>query len=236
MKVLVVTTQVPFVFGGAELLAQNLIDSLRKHGHEAELVAIPFRWYPPEKILDSMLSCQLLDLSNFNGENVDKVIALKFPAYLIPHPNKTYWLLHQHRTAYELWGTKFGDLEHYPNGIQVRNAINDVDNKLFQETERLYTISINVAKRLQEYNQALATPIYHPPNNHENFFTSSYEPFFFFPSRINAIKRQSLVIRALAKAKNNARVVFAGKCDNSAYMSELTKLVEQSNATDKVVW
>jgi len=47
--------------------ARSLRDALRAAGHEAEIVAIPFKWYPPERMLDSMLACRLLDLTEANG-------------------------------------------------------------------------------------------------------------------------------------------------------------------------
>ena len=56
MQILIATTQVPFVHGGAEVHARSLLEALRRAGHEAEIVAIPFKWYPPERILDSMLA------------------------------------------------------------------------------------------------------------------------------------------------------------------------------------
>ena len=43
---------------------------------------------------------------NLRLYNVDRTIALKFPAYLIPHTEKTLWLLHQFRQAYDLYGIR----------------------------------------------------------------------------------------------------------------------------------
>jgi len=94
---------VPFIRGGAEVHAEGLRNALCEFGHKAEILAIPFKWYPPEKILDHMLACRLMDISEVAGTPVDLVVGLKFPAYLISHPNKVLWILHQHRTAYELW-------------------------------------------------------------------------------------------------------------------------------------
>ena len=105
-------------------------------GHEAEILAIPFKWYPPEKILDHMLACRLLDVSEVAGTRVDRLIGLRFPAYLIPHPNKVLWILHQHRTAYELWDHPLSDLVYYPNGSQVRDAIEQADRKLDSGSSR----------------------------------------------------------------------------------------------------
>src|SRR5439155_5723513 len=92
MRILIATTQVPFVRGGAEVLAESLRDALLAAGHQAEIAAIPFKWYPPERILDAMLACRLLDLTESSGAAIDALIGIKFPAYLIPHPAKSLWL------------------------------------------------------------------------------------------------------------------------------------------------
>ncbi|HZT81915.1 MAG TPA: hypothetical protein VFA26_16940, partial [Gemmataceae bacterium] len=86
MRIVIATVQVPFVRGGAEILADGLRDALRAAGHQAEIVAVPFKWYPPERILDHMLACRLLDLTETCGAGIDRVIGLKFPAYFVNHP------------------------------------------------------------------------------------------------------------------------------------------------------
>ena len=94
MKVLIVNNMAPFLWGGAEELADNLKKNLILSGHEAEILRIPFRWEPASGIPSQMAMVHNLELTN-----VDHVIALKFPAYLIRHPRKTLWLLHQYRQA-----------------------------------------------------------------------------------------------------------------------------------------
>ena len=42
--------------------------------YEAEIAAIPFKWYPPERILDQILACRLLDITESTGMAVDRVI------------------------------------------------------------------------------------------------------------------------------------------------------------------
>ena len=65
-----------------------------------------------------------MELSESNGLPIDAVIPLKFPAYLIPHERKIVWLIHQHRTAYELWDhPQFADLARQSEGTQVRDMI-----------------------------------------------------------------------------------------------------------------
>src|SRR5205823_9782786 len=87
MRVVIATVQVPFIRGGAELHAEVLREALLAAGHQAEIVAVPFKWYPAQTILDHMLACRLFDLSEVAGTRVDLLIGLRFPAYLIPHPN-----------------------------------------------------------------------------------------------------------------------------------------------------
>ena len=70
-KVVICTTQVPFVSGGAESHAGNLRAAFGEAGYEAEIVALPFKWYPPEQIMRHVLAWRLLDLTESNGSPVD---------------------------------------------------------------------------------------------------------------------------------------------------------------------
>ena len=46
MRIAVCRPQVPFSYGGAEIFTDMLVDELRARGHEAEIVSVPFKWYP----------------------------------------------------------------------------------------------------------------------------------------------------------------------------------------------
>jgi glycosyltransferase involved in cell wall biosynthesis len=236
MRVLALTTQVPFVRGGAELLAEGLIRSIQAAGHQAEIVAIPFKWYPATQILDQMLSCRLLDLTEACGSNIDRVIGLKFPTYLVPHPNKVMWLVHQHRTAYDLWDSPYGDLSQMPNGLQVQQSIVHADNQTMAECQRIYTIAGNVSKRLKQFNNIDSEPIYSPPAGAEDFYSAGAEDYFFFPSRLNVMKRQALAIKALAQTRHPVQIVFAGKSNDGITQSELTTLVDQLGLQHRVTF
>ena len=54
--------QVPFERGGTEIFADGLVNALREHGHETELVTVPFKWYPGERVLTQSFLWRLLDL------------------------------------------------------------------------------------------------------------------------------------------------------------------------------
>jgi glycosyltransferase involved in cell wall biosynthesis len=236
MRVLVATAQVPFVRGGAEILAEGLRDALSSEGHEAEIVAVPFRWYPAERIPEQMLVCRLLDLSEYSGVRVDRVIALKFPAYLMPHPNKVLWLVHQHRQAYDLYDHPLGDLAHFPDGVPVRDAIRRADNRFIPEAQAVYTIGGNVTHRLKLYNGIDSTPLYHPPHQAERFYGARAEPYLFFPSRLVHAKRQALVLEALAHTRGSVCVRFAGRADRPAYAAELRDLARRLGVESRALW
>ena len=57
----------PFVHGGAELHVRELRRELTARGYLAELVSVPFKWYPKDEILPHAAAWRLLDLSESNG-------------------------------------------------------------------------------------------------------------------------------------------------------------------------
>jgi glycosyltransferase involved in cell wall biosynthesis len=183
-----------------------------------------------------MLACRLLDLTESMHGPVDRIIGLKFPAYLVPHPNKVLWLLHQHRTAYELWDHPLGDLINSPLGGRVREAIVEADQRLIPETKSIYTISTNVSRRLRLYCGIESTPLYHPPQHADQFYCSTDEDYFYYPSRIGQTKRQDLVLQALARTRRPVRVHFAGAPDVPAYADELRGLARKLKVHNRVKW
>lgn len=238
MKVLIATAGVPFIRGPAEILADGLQGALGAAGHQAEIVNLPFKAYPPSRIADQMLAYRLLDVSETCGVRIDRVIGLKFPAYLIPHPHKVIWLLHQHRTAYELWDHPHaaGDLIHYPDGPVIREAIRQADHVFIPEAKAIYTVSKTVSGRLQRYSGIVAEPLYNPPANALLFYKAPAADYFFLPSPINPVARQWLVIQALALCRERVRVRFAGEAGERAQQAECVRAVRELALHDQVEW
>ena len=83
MRIAVCLPQVPFAWGGAEILSERLVDELRARDHQAELVTVPFKWYPGERVLTQAFLWRLLDLEESDGRPIDLVIATKFPSYAV---------------------------------------------------------------------------------------------------------------------------------------------------------
>ena len=236
MRIAIVTTQCPFVVGGAELHARNLERALREEGHEAEIISMPFKWYPAATVLDHMLAARSLDISEFNGVKIDLAIGLKFPAYLMQHPNKTFWMLHQHRHAYDLWDSEHSGLFKDADGQMVRDAIIAADNAELSAARRVFANSANVAKRLLHYNNVRSTPLYHPPPLADRLTTGDFGDYFYYPSRITPSKRQDFVLRSLAKTNRAVRVIFSGTPDNPDYGRQLIRLAHELGVEERVQW
>ena len=226
MKIAIVTVQVPFITGGGEILAESLLEELRARGHEALIVTIPFKWYPPERLLDCMAMARLIDLTEVNGQQIDKVIALKFPAYYVEHPDKVCWILHQHRQAYELFGTPFGDLHHDERGRCVTNEIRHWDNTFLPQSRKLFTIAETVTDRLQTYNGIIAETLYHPPKNFQHYHCADSQDYILYAGRFETIKRQHLLVEAIFLTESPVKAIIIG-----SYASDYGKQVQQTIRT-----
>lgn len=236
MNIAVLNAQIPFCDGGAELLADDLVEALTSRGHKATLITVPFKWYPQQSLVDSIIACKLLDIEEFNDIKIDKVIALRFPLWLVKHSNKTLWILHQHRSAYDLWDSEYNDLAHMPDGSRVRKLITREDNAAISACENVFTISQNVTDRLYEFNGLESSVLHPPPRSMDKFYFEKYGDFFFFPSRITPLKRQALVIEALAFASKEIQVVFAGQADNTKYLESLKERASELGVADQITW
>jgi glycosyltransferase involved in cell wall biosynthesis len=229
MKVLIVNNMAPFVWGGAEELAANLQKNLAAAGHEAEVLRIPFQWEPASRIPSQMLMVRALEL-----QNVDHVVALKFPAYLIRHPSKTLWLLHQYRQAYDLFDAGQSNLPPGSEGAQLRTVIANADNESFAEARKILTNSDVTRQRLRKYNGFDAEVLLPPINDPELFCGGPVGDYLFAGGRVNGMKRQHLLLEALAKAPHQARLVVAGPPDSPADGDRLHALVERLGLSDRV--
>jgi glycosyltransferase involved in cell wall biosynthesis len=154
----------------------------------------------------------------------------------MPHRSKRLWLLHQHRSAYDLWDAPFGDLRQAPNGVHIRSVIRAADDALLPECEALYTISRRVSARLQRYNGLQAEPLYHPPPAASRLRTGDYGDYVLFPSRVNESKRQHLAVEALALAREPVRLCFIGAADAPPYQQALRARCEALGIVGQVEW
>jgi glycosyltransferase involved in cell wall biosynthesis len=140
---------------------------------------------------------------------------LKFPAYLTPHDRKIVWLIHQHRSAYELYDhPTFGDLIVQESGPEVRDLIHQADRVALGEASRIFTNSRNVKDRLWSSLRIPAEVLYHPSPATEALIDQTPGPFgdyVFYPSRLEILKRQSLAIEAMSHVRTDVKLVLVGR-------------------------
>jgi hypothetical protein len=88
MRILIVFDSGLFKSGPADVAAEKLADKLISQKHEVEILRIPLPKTGSHEFIKQMMLVKGIEITN-----VDKVIALTFPACLINHPNKSIWLI-----------------------------------------------------------------------------------------------------------------------------------------------
>lgn len=235
MRVAICHPNTPFSRGGAEAHTESLVEALREAGHDADIVRVPFKWYPPTELVHQMALWRSLDLSEANGQRIDMVIALKFPAYLVRHERKVVWLIHQHRTAYELWDhPEFGDLSPYEEGPAVRDMIWRADRVGLGEAKRIFTNSGNVRDRLRRGSGMDADVLYHRSPLCDGLIAEEpeeYGGYVLCPSRLEPLKRQALVVEAMRHTRTPVRLTLVGTGPEEA---TVRRLVDAAGLDGKV--
>lgn len=166
--------------------------------------------------------------------NCDRVIAFKFPAYLIRHPHKTLWVLHQYRQAYDLYNTDITNIPHNDRGINLRKCICAADNQSFAESQKVFVNSKITQQRMQHYNAYNPTVLPPPINDPEIFCGGPLGDYIFAGGRINSMKRQHLLVEALALAEPHVKMVIAGPPDTPEDEKRLLELTENLELKDRL--
>ncbi|HET6261712.1 MAG TPA: glycosyltransferase family 4 protein [Chloroflexia bacterium] len=209
LRIAICTTQVPFVYGGNEVLVEGLRDALVERGHRVSIISIPYRWHPRKHIVTGALAWRLIDITESNGEPVDLAICTKWPSYVVKHPRKVVWLVHQFRQAYDWFGTPLSDFTSMPEDRRVRRLILKMDHTALSESRGVFTISENVANRLRRFNGLEGTPLYPPLRSGLSLEPGPYGDYVFSLNRLDPAKRIGLLLEALAQAPE-VRAVIAG--------------------------
>ncbi|HEX8230224.1 MAG TPA: glycosyltransferase family 4 protein [Chloroflexia bacterium] len=209
LRIAICTTQVPFVYGGNEVLVEGLRDALQERGHRVSIISIPYRWHPRTHIVTGALAWRLIDITESNGEPVDLAICTKWPSYVVKHPRKVVWLVHQFRQAYDWFGTPLSDFTSMAEDRRVRRLILKMDHKALSESRKVFTISRNVANRLRRFNGLEGTPLYPPLRSGLALEPGPYGDYILSLNRLDAAKRIGLLLEALGQAPE-VKAVIAG--------------------------
>ena len=223
LRIAVCNGQIPFVRGGAEILADALVERLRQRGHQVELVQLPFKWHPKGEVLKSYLAWRLVNLHESEGQPIDRVIALKFPAFVVQHAHKVTWLVQQFRQAYDMHGTEYGYFDESEPDTELRRTIRQMDTRTLGESRHIFTISGNVGNRLRRYNHLESETLYPPPALDGQFYNRGYGDYVFSICRLNHTKRVDTLIRAMAHTRTPVRCKIAGRGEESEALKRLAR-------------
>jgi glycosyltransferase involved in cell wall biosynthesis len=171
----------------------------------------------------------------FTGKSPRWAIALKFPAYLVEHPNKTVWLLHQLRQAYDLFDVGQTNIPPTPEGDYIRRVITNSDKEALKVAQNVFANSSVTQERLLKYNGVSSTVLLPPLNEPEYYGGGVDQGYIFAGGRINSHKRQLMVIQAMALTKSPVKLVVAGPADSEADEQDLRRAVGTLGLEDRVV-
>lgn len=228
MKVALFNTMTPYVRGGAEILVDDLLEQLRIRGHEADLYRIPFPNNFEIPLLETILATSM-----FRFDEYDRVIAFKFPAYCVNHPNKVMWMFHQFRQVYELYDKPYG-LEANDYGKALQSIITNIDNERIPLSRNIYTNAQEVTNRLWTYNSIKSVVLNPPLLNMDDYYCNETGDYIYYPSRINSIKRQHLAVEAMKYVKSDIKIIISGKCEDDNYFKQIENTIKASKLQDKV--
>lgn len=228
----VCAAQVPFFRGGAEAHVNSLVEKLRERGYEADLINIPYKWYPRQQLLDSIDMWKMVDLDESNGKKIDMVISTKFPSYFVEHPNKILWLTHQYRQIYDLFHTPYSGFDSSnKRDMKFKEKLVVLDTQALKSCKRRYTISKNTADRLKKFNGIDSTSLYHPPKMVGRYFTSDYKDYLLSVGRLDKLKRVDLLLKAMTHADERIHCKIAG---TGPELNHLQDMAQELGMTDRV--
>ena len=211
-RIVVVTSDVPFVEGGHRVIARELTRALEREGHRAELVTTPQNRFGRQ--FAAYVANLMTDVGETGGgEPVDQIISLRYPSYAVRHPHHVCWLNHRMREYYDLWPAFRSRLSRKGAVKESlrRHFIHTADKYLLtQNVTKLYAQSKTIAGRLEEWG-GIDSEVLYPPPPERPYRTDGYENFVFAVSRLHPLKRLDLLVKAMKHTKSSElRAVIAG--------------------------
>jgi len=233
-SILVLGVKVPFTRGGADTLVNTLVAELKRRGHEADTIDLPFQIPPKESLLTYCAQWRAMNLNTFIGKEVDLVVATKFPSYFARHPRKSLWMVHQHRPIYELYGGSYSDFSDDPRDEALRRMLQDADTTVLREFSYRSAISGTVAQRMRNFNGLEAEVLYPPLPLGDRYRTAEPEDFILSVGRICGIKRVDLMLKSLPQVHRKYSLKIVGQPDEPGIMDYLKNEVAKHHLWDRV--
>jgi glycosyltransferase involved in cell wall biosynthesis len=227
MRLVLFSSYVPFVNGGARFIVEWLAEKLRERGIQVERVYLPFS-DAPRDLLWQMTAFRLVKI-----DSADRVICFRPPAHLLQHPNKVLWFIHHLRAFYDLWNTN-GAPPHTRYYKALRRAIFQADRVALNEARAIFTNSRVVQKRLKKFNDVDSSVLYPPLFDPTTYCNRGYGDEVIYVSRLGRYKRQHLLVEAMAHVKTAVTVRICGEVPGGVYSKELLRLASKLGVADRV--
>lgn len=131
MKIAVISpSPVPFTIGGIENLSWGLCESInRLPSCQCELIKLPSRELGFWELIHNYYHFYHLDVSHF-----DMVICMKYPAWMVQHPNCVIYMAHCLRGLYDTYSNTKLALEVEGDHPDVQQILNYMENQPNPET------------------------------------------------------------------------------------------------------
>jgi len=230
-NICVCSAQVPFVYGGTEILMDELVNRIRNRGHRVEPVRLPLQTQPHEELLKSCFAWRMINLDFVELEKIDLLICSRFPSYMAPHKNKVVWLNHQYRQIYDWYETPYSDFKTTSKDNEIRKALIELDQVSFQESRKIFSQSRTVAERLKHYNNVESELLFAPIADQDSFHFGELNDSILCVSRLSGNKRVHLLIEAMKYVSPRFRAVVVGE----GYAEpELKKIATKAGLLDRI--
>lgn len=236
MRVVLVTSTVPFVIGGAERLVTWLEQALVERGHEVEVFRLPVH-STAAGLPRQLLAMRSLDLTGHG----DRLVTVRTPSHVVRHHSKVAWFLHHHRPAYDLWD-RYRDVPDDGSGREFRRLMHASDEVALAECERVFCNSQRVADRLRRYNDVEAEVLYPPLGPHAGSDPAAApgpggrRDTLVYVSRVEPHKRQLLAVRAMAHVRTPVRLWLAGTSNGHDYDRRVSTAIDELGLADRVTF
>lgn len=230
MRIGIVSSAVPLVQGGGRFISDWLASKLTEAGHRVETIWIPSS-DEPDRILSQMAAFRMVRLE----KSCDRIIAIRPPAHALEHPVKIVWFIHHARAFYDLWDSPHRAVPDTPYWRAFRQSLIEADTRCLLEAKSLFSISREVQGRLKRFNgidsEVLYTPVFEP----ERFRNDGFGDEIVCICRMEAHKRQHLLVQAMRHTKTPVRLRLAGASMDPSYVAALKDDVRRFALEDRVV-
>ncbi len=212
-RIAVITSDVPFVEGGHLTIARSTVQALNECGHQADLILTPQNRFGRQ--LRAYCANRFYDVEEDGlGRRINQIITFRFPSYAVKHPQHVCWLNHRLREYYDQWPFLYKQL-----GVKGklkenvrRQLIHSLDTHLLKHNvNKLYAQSRTIQSRLKRWGK-ISSEVLYPPPPQRYYHTESYDNFIFSVSRLQRLKRITLLVESFKHVKNRSlKVVIIGE-------------------------